>query len=162
MKYLSLLMLFVSVLMLGCNSPVETPTESTTQTSVEDGGDASTPKPVKYTSPLPKDFVSTNQIGLKIMDPISESERRVKYEKPLSEALKNNNLGILTATSSSSINGKVDSVGFGIYSDDPARAIELVSKVLREIGAPKGTTFYHQNKDKERFTTPLWPEDSDE
>lgn len=134
-------MLFASVLMLGCNSPVETPTEPTPQTSVEDGGDASTPKPAKYTSALPKDFVSTNQIGLKIMDPISESECREKYARPLSEALKNNNLGILTGTSSSSVIGKVASVGFGIYSDDPARAIELVSKVLREIGAPKGTTF---------------------
>ena len=96
------------------------------------------------------------------MDPISESECREKYARPLSEALKNNNLGILTGTSSSSVNGKVASVGFGIYSDDRARAIELVSKVLREIGAPKGTTFYHQNEDKERFTTPLWNEDSDE
>ena len=96
------------------------------------------------------------------MDPISESECREKYARPLSEALKNNNLGILTGTSSSSVNGKVASVGFGIYSDDPARAIELVSKVLREIGAPKGTTFCHQNEDKERFTTPLWNEDSDE
>ena len=167
MKPFLLSVLSVSVLTLGCNSPVETasskPIPELSVAATDPSLDQKFDK-FKYVSNIDfrnfRNFSAAKQVSLKIMDPITARQRQEKYEKPLSETLKNKKLGILTSISRQLKNGEVESVGIGIYSDDPPAAIEALSEALREIGAPKGSQFTRRNEDKKLIVTPVWDEDS--
>ncbi|PLK50146.1 hypothetical protein C0V76_07005 [Uliginosibacterium sp. TH139] len=80
-------------------------------------------------------------------------ERGSKYEDPLDAVLKKSNLGEVTGGGSlQAANGEIKWVGVDIEVTDIHKAIPLITKTFREIGAPRGSRLEYKINGNEVVT----------
>jgi hypothetical protein len=83
-------------------------------------------------------------------------ERGAKYEDPLDELLRQHRLGEVTGGGTGlTKDHRIDYVGIDIDVVDVSRALPLIQRKLREIGAPKGTIIEETQEERVR-THPVW------
>ncbi len=79
-------------------------------------------------------------VNVRVWEPIREQGRAVKYEIPLSTVLRSYRLGeVLERGSVMSRELEVEYVEFDLDLANLGEAVELVTRVLEEAGAPAGS-----------------------
>lgn len=85
----------------------------------------------------------------KIQDKVDPTQRAIKYEEPLDDALVKAKLGKVTGGGSLLNNGAIEWVGVDIELINLTGALEFTRKKLRQLGAPKGSVLEFRQDGKD-------------
>ena len=95
--------------------------------------------------PAGADMPDSHFVFAKVMDPVSPLERGSKYEDPLDEALRGQQLGGVTGGGSSlAKGGGIEWVGIDLELVNLDGAVEFSRAKLRELGAPPGSVLEYR------------------
>jgi hypothetical protein len=94
----------------------------------------------------------------RIQDTVQPAERSTKYEEPLDAALKTAKFGEVTGGGSMLSKQKtIEWVGVDIELVNLTDALDFTKKILRQLGAPKGTVLEF-TRDAKEVRVPLYDE----